>query len=293
MQQLMEYRVRSKISEEELQKKVGRIVTDDDYNILLTGPTRVVLPSGEPLCIYLPKAIDRKMAAHAFPILQTVDGISDSRAYASGSQPAVRVRQHVYRSVPSSIIGSIGPHSGGRYPYCRQTAWTGRNTEQFQELYPLFETIAGFMKEHVQHRYEIQMERVLRTHPHWRIGQTPYTTMTVNNTYPTGVHQDAGDLAEGFSCLMCIRRGNYAGGYLTFPEYRIAVNMQDGDLLLMDAHQWHGNTNIVKLDGDAERISLVLYYRTKMEFCGTAEEEAEKERLTRQKRIPKVSKEQV
>ena len=294
MQEVMEYRIRSKISDEELQNKVGRIITDDDYNILLTGPTKVVRPNGEPLCVYLPKAISQEMCADAFPILKTANGISDTRGLASGSRPTVRLRQQSFRPVPSSIIGYFDPASGGRYPFCRQTAWTGRNTEQFHNLYPLFESIADLMKQHVPHRYQAQMERTIRTHPDWRVGNTPYTTFTVNNTYPTGVHQDNGDLEEGFSCLLCIRRGEYTGGYLSFPEYRIAVNMQDGDLMLMDAsRQWHGNTAIVKQSDDAERVSLVLYYRTKMEFCGSKQEEAEKERLTRMKKIPKPVKGEV
>jgi hypothetical protein len=289
MQELMEYRVRSRISDEELQNKVGRIITDGDYNILLTGPTRVVLPNGEPLCVYLPKAIAPEMCSEVFPILKTANSTTDTRGLASGSESTKRLRKTMYRPVASAIIGYMDPQGGGRYLFCRQTAWTGRNIEQFRSLYPLFETVAGLMKQHVPQRYQVQMERTLRTNPDWRIGNTPYTTMTVNNTYPTGVHQDKGDLQQGFSCLACFRRGEYTGGYLSFPEYRIAVNMQDGDLLLMDAHQWHGNTNIVKMSKDAERISLVLYYRTKVEFCGTAEEEAEKERLSRQKRIPSVS----
>jgi hypothetical protein len=71
---------------------------------------------------------------------------------------------------------------------------------------------------------------------------------------------------------------------LVFPEFRVAVDMHDGDVLLMDAHEWHGNTRIVCACGDepngacavcgAERISIVSYYRSNMVNCGTAEEEA-------------------
>jgi hypothetical protein len=62
--------------------------------------------------------------------------------------------------------------------------------------------------------------------------------------------------------------------------------MKEGDLILMDAHQWHGNVAIERLSDDAERISLVLYYRTNMMFCGTMEAEAEKENYVRSKPIP-------
>ena len=36
MQPLVELRLRSKISDEELADKVGKILTDKDYNVLLT-----------------------------------------------------------------------------------------------------------------------------------------------------------------------------------------------------------------------------------------------------------------
>jgi hypothetical protein len=276
MQELMEYRVRSKVDPKEMEEKIGRLLTDDDYNVLLTGPTRVLLPNGEPLLVYLPGAISPEVTAEHYPVLHPIQSKTSARGYASGSLPTMNNKQSRYRDVKSSIIGSIEPMGGGRYPFCRTTAWTGKNTEEFRSLYPLFSEIGALFKKHVPHRFQTQMERTRRTEADWRIADTPYTTITVNNNYPTGVHTDKGDLEEGFSCLMCIRRGEYTGGRLVFPEYRIATDLNDGDLILMDAHQWHGNTNIVPQNDEAERISLVLYYRTDMMFCGDMEAEAEK-----------------
>jgi hypothetical protein len=287
MQNPMEYRVRSKVSQKEMESKIGHILQDDDYNLLLTGPTRMMLPSGEPLCVYLPGAISEEVCSTAYPILHPIQAKTDARSRASGSLPVKDIKQVRYRNVASSIIGNIEPMGGGRFPFCRTTAWTGRNAEEFRALFPLFETIAGYFSEYVPHRYATQMERTLKTGEEWRIGNTPFTTMTVNNNYPTGVHMDKGDLEEGYSCLMSLRKGSYTGGTLVFPEYRVAVNMQQGDLILMDAHQWHGNTDIVKQSEDAERISLVLYYRTDMMFCGTMEAEAEKENYIRSKPLAK------
>ena len=52
--------------------------------------------------------------------------------------------------------------------------------------------------------------------------------------------------------------------------------MGDRDLLIFDAHQYHGNTKLEMNSADAERISVVSYYRTKMENCDSAGEEYEK-----------------
>jgi hypothetical protein len=202
------------------------------------------------------------------------------------------------KPVMSSILGSF--ESSGFYKFCRLTSWTANELEgRWPELLPVLAAIGGKFAEYVPERYAAQMKAVNDTAPEWVVPGTPFTTITVNNTFPTGVHKDAGDLDAGFSCLAVARRGNYAGGMLTFPEFRIAADMQDGDLMLMDAHQWHGNTRMTcecgrEMDGSveilrgnelsdgpcrgcgAERISLVCYYRTKMAACGTAEEEAVK-----------------
>lgn len=108
--------------------------------------------------------------------------------------------------------------------------------------------------------------------------------MTVNNTYSTGVHKDAGDLPEGFSCLSVLRRGIYDGGVLVFPEFRVGVDLQDGDAIYMDPHEWHGNTQIEKLSPDAERISCVLYYRTRMRECQDPDSELAKAKSVENRR---------
>lgn len=281
--ELVEIRARTRTPKSELDKKVGKIITDKDYNVLLTGPTKVLGPSGQPLAVYLPQAIPEPLKDNHYPQLHKIRDITDGRGMASGSKLYKVNKNNRANRIMSSIIGSFDWHP--RRPYCRTTAWTGNNTEQFRSMYPLFQHIGKMMETYVPDRWANQMSKAKQTDPAWIVEGTPFTTMTVNNTYPTGVHKDKGDLDEGFSCLATWRRGQYSGGYLTFPEWRIAADMQDGDLMLMDAHQWHGNTDLILESEDAERISLVLYYRTEMMACGTLEEEAENERAAKKKSI--------
>ncbi len=272
--ELAEIRVRSKIPKAELDKKIGKILTEADYNIRLTGPTRVCTPDGKPLIVYLPGILSGQAHAEAYDILHTIRGKGSNRKNAGGAGGFMVNNRHMSANVSSNIIGSIDPIAA--VPFCRTTAWTGNNTVAFQSLFPLFETIDATFAEYVPDRYSAQKARANSTHPDWLVGNTVYTTITVNNTFPTGVHTDSGDLDAGFSCLAVWRRGDYAGGHLTFPEWRVSVDLQDGDLMLMDAHHWHGNTALELHSEDAERISLVLYYRTKMISCDTVEEEADK-----------------
>ncbi len=289
---MIEVRVRTRISDEELNEKLGKVVTDDDYNVLITRDARVLTPDGRLLCVFRKRAINEAMTEKHYPVFHSLrDQRTDNRGLASGTERVKRGDQKRTRSaqVASAIIGSFDPSTPR--PYCRLTAWTGVETEQFESLYPFFRAMSDVFGQSVPERHEVQWKRARQTDQAWVIPGTPYTTITVNNTYPTGVHTDKGDLDEGFSCLSCIRRGSYTGGVLVFPRYRVAVDMHDGDMVMMDAHEWHGNTHISPRciacqpgggggckhdDPPAERISVVAYYRTDMLACGTAEQEQRK-----------------
>lgn len=286
---LTELRVRSKISAEALEDRKQKILTERDHDVLLTGPARVMAPSGRPLAVYLPGVLRTQMD-EAYPILHTIRGTTENRGYASGTkQKFTQNNMERAKPVMSSILGAF--ESSGFYKFCRLTSWTAHEMhDRWPQLLPLFQAIAREFQHYVPDRFAAQMRHAGDTAPDWMIEGTPFTTITLNNTYSTGVHQDKGDLDEGFSCLAVARHGDYAGGSLTFPEYRLAADMQDGDLILMDAHAWHGNTEMrcrcaggthVLSSGPcetcgAERISVVCYFRTNMVRCGTADEEAER-----------------
>lgn len=286
---LSELRVRSRLAPEAMEQRKQKVLTDADHDVRLTGPTRVMQPNGKPLCVYLPKAVADDMAA-AYPVLTTIRGLTENRGYASGTGQKFK-QNNLQRAKPvmSSILGAF--EASGFYKYCRLTSWTAQEMEdRWPTLLPLFQTIAGHFQQYVPDRFQAQMKYAGGCAPDWMIDGTPFTTITVNNTYSTGVHQDKGDLDEGFSCLAVARRGEFEGGVLTFPEFRVAVDMQDGDLILMDAHAWHGNTAIrcgcddggrVLSDGPcpdcaAERISVVCYFRTNMVKCGDLPAEQER-----------------
>lgn len=249
-----EIRVRTALTDEQLEPMVGKILTPNEIDLLVSGPTRVLKPDGKLLLEYLPGALAGETLEQSYGTLHELRKFqTDNRGNASGTERhksfegATRTRS---KPVPSAIIGSFDP--GGAYRYCRLTAWSGKEWEKYRGLFPLFQDISKKFAEHVPDRWLAQYERVKGTHPDWIIPGTAFTTITVNNTYPTGVHTDKGDLDEGFSTLSTIRRGDYAGGWLCFPQFRVGVDMQHGDLLLMDAHEWHGNTALELRDPECD-----------------------------------------
>lgn len=296
--QLAELRIRTRTPAEEIEQKLGKNVTPGDWNILLTGPARVLKPDGKPLCIYLPGVMHEALLGEG--IRATLDemgrsGKTGNRGLAGATPSLKRGVQKRSYAVPihSNVMGAVDAMS--IYKFCRTTVWTGAHLDQWKSLFPVFEVIAAYLRELVPDRYEAQLAATRRTNPEWVIPQTPFSTITVNHTYPTGVHMDDGDLEAGFSTLFCVRQGSYAGGQLCFPEYRVAADLQDGDLLLMDAHSWHGNAKITCPCGNtlnapcktcgAGRVSVVTYFRTRLQDCGSAEEELAKARERRELKV--------
>lgn len=183
----------------------------------------------------------------------------------------------------SSTTYGIGVYSGiagwfdryPRIPYGRATIYTRDNPELFARAYPFLQTLAVGFKELLPWRYNNQMKAAETIDHRFRVPKTPFTTLTVNKTFRTAAHRDAGDFTQGLSNLLVLsNNGNYTGGYLIAPEYRIAVNVRPGDLLLINNHEIiHGNTEIVLQDEQAERISLVCYLREGMLSLGSYEYE--------------------
>jgi hypothetical protein len=170
------------------------------------------------------------------------------------------------KSVFSGVAGWYDRYP--RIPYGRATSYTEKHPELFKLAYPFLQSLNRGFKELLPWRWSNQKEAADKLDPRFLVPETVFTTITVNKTFRTACHRDAGDLDSGLSNLLVLGSGEYTGGYLVFPEYRIAVDVRPGDLLLVNNHEIiHGNTPIVLSNPDdpsCERISVVCYFREKM-----------------------------
>lgn len=114
------------------------------------------------------------------------------------------------------------------------------------------------------------------TNKNYIISDTSFTTVTINKDFQTAVHKDVGDLKQGFGNLSCYKTNGCKGGYFVLPQWRIAFDLDNCDLLLVDVHQWHGNTPITKESEEDERISFVMYHRENTIKCLSPSKELER-----------------
>ena len=162
-----------------------------------------------------------------------------------------------------------------RIPYGRATAYTQNHFDKFKLSFPFLQTLDKGFSELLPVRHAAQRAAADKIDPAFLVPGTVFTTVTVNKTFRTAAHRDAGDFSDGLSNLLVLsNNGNYSGGYLILPEVRVAINIRPGDLLLINNHEYiHGNTPMVMHDEEAERISLVCYLREKMLELGSKEYE--------------------
>lgn len=173
-------------------------------------------------------------------------------------------QSHYGNKVFSGVAGFYDRYP--RIPYGRATAYTENNSEKWKLSFPYLQKLSAAYKELIPIKWNNQNAAVQSIDPEFVVPGTVFTTITVNKTFRTAAHRDAGDLTTGFSNLCVITNGKkFSGGYLIFPEYSVAINIRPGDLLLVNNHEGiHGNTPIVLEEEGAERISLVCYFREGM-----------------------------
>jgi len=272
---------------------LGKFFDRSHYDTVVQGEsTRVLRPDGSQLIVLLKDAVPLDACRVAYANLRDAAALTTNRSTAAGpveylhnkvrhshatvrrikKDGSVSRTNHAGVSVRSGIVGAFDGTSA-RYPYCRLTSYTAQHMGRFRACGPYFSAVARAFEEGAPERYAAQMEAVAATHPAWIIEDTPWTTVTVNRNFRTAGHRDAGDLAEGFGCLTVHKRGKFTGGLLVFPAYRIAVDWEEGDVLLADVHEVHGNTEFKGTPGKFERLTCVFYFRAKMVHCDSPEAE--------------------
>jgi hypothetical protein len=193
------------------------------------------------------------------------------------------------RTVFSGVAGWFDRYP--RIPYGRPTSYTEKHFDLFKKSYPFLQTLNNGFKELMPWRWSNQKAAVDKIDSKFVVPETVFTTITVNKGFRTACHRDAGDLDEGLSNLLVLAKGDFEGGYLVFPEYRVAVNPRPGDLLLVNNHEIiHGNTEIKPKDKNSHRISLVCYFREKMLDLKSYEYESLRRQYVDERRLNKDHK---
>lgn len=285
-------------SDAEIDKLKGTHLGEDSYETLITSDVDVYSPEGELLLKFRKGAIPVELAKlgsdHLQPFVRLTEargvaaGISKKRTRSDGSKTNTTTNPHV----ETGAAGYMDQNAMVRY--CRQTALTWEYFRDFQGSLPFIHHVDRLYELLCPEPYARQKAIHNGTNRNYVIEGTTFTTVTVNRNFKTAVHKDSGDFPQGFGNLTVYREGNWSGSYFCLPEFKVAVDMQNGDMLFVDVHRWHGNTpyinfnpaptpfsnaannplkDMYKPGGTDLRMSFVMYYREFMIACKQPKDE--------------------
>ena len=149
---------------------------------------------------------------------------------------------------------------------CRKTSFTRKNIDMWINALPFIQRCSELYKQHGGKYFLSQKKHYNRISKELKIPNSVFTTITVNYNWRTACHKDSGDFSDGLGNLI-VTGQNFKGCFLGFPQFKICIEVKPGDLLLMDVHQWHCNTELFYTKPDGFRMSYVMYIRKNMYKC--------------------------
>lgn len=161
------------------------------------------------------------------------------------------LRQVFCNPVRSYVAGYTVSRFGNRANVAKLTK---RYPDRWADSLPFFHEIDRALARIMPGAHGRMVKRAA-SHPAWRITDA-LSTVAINVNYASHYHRDTGDFKDGVSTLSVV--GDFGGGLLVFPEHRVAVDIQPGDILFMRAHvDVHGNTPVTR----GKRVSFVTYLK--------------------------------
>lgn len=274
---MITYNLPLQMQPEQSAKLFTKFLDDSHYDILITNDADGYDTRGNLLFKFRKNVIPFDLLKKGAESFEPSIELTESRGGASGSSHK-RIRKDGTVSnttVGNKVLsGSVGyMDSSAMIRYCRKTAFARRYFEEFEAGVPLVEFVDNKYKELCPEHYARQIAISKGTNQNYRIKDTSFTTVTVNKNFRTAVHKDSGDFSEGFGNLVVYREGHYDGGYFVLPEYKVAIDLQNTDILFVDVHKWHANTEFTNCSPDWKRISFVMYYREYMYKCKAPKDE--------------------
>lgn len=307
-----------KYSEEELDELKGKYIDDSYYDELITEDCDCYREDGSILFKFRKHLADDNECDIAFLAFKNLAKSTHSRGASAGpidpnsvywkKRPIIKLnkpggwsahhynvhgqktKMKIQNEVASNIVGYWSEtHQMKMDKPCRLSHYSRQHFLKVEDGTPYIQKISDSYKKLHPDWYKKQMEQAM-IQPDMVVGDTPFSTITINRNFRTGVHKDAGDY--GFGNLSTLEYGHYHGGYFVIPKYRIAIDMRNGDHLCVDVHEYHANTEMYETDEDKilndklpdifkdnlevgvlglnnryARVSLVCYLRGELKNC--------------------------
>ena len=202
---------------------------------------------------------------------KTEEKLTDKDNYVSVKYKSAKTGQISKRAYSNPARSSaLGFFDKAGPLHCREVGWSLNNSEKQKKILPLVNEISQQYKDKCFDYWKKQKIQSDKS-PSYILGNSVFSTLTINYDFRTACHKDTGDFKEGLSTLTVIEElpDNYVGFYTGLPEYKICFDIREGDLLLFNAHEYHCNTEgIAKSNKLGMDTLLVSQANESKSYCG-------------------------
>lgn len=241
---------------------------------LVDRDLRVVTQEGKFIATFIKGQVPLQLQQTAEPYLKRAHGDFGNRGSVVGKGAMMpRIRKDgtlsARRAVPRDVRRLLGktdqigwfdrhdPKVG--VVVCRQSRWSLDEPEVLATALPLVEWVDYLFSLHCPKEYAAQLAAVESIAAAFRMSGG-WANLTVNVNARTAVHKDKGGVRGGTAALLA--SGTFDGGHLLLPRYKLAFDVREGDVLIFDPHEPHGNAPV-----SGERLSVVIYARERLSEC--------------------------
>lgn len=146
--------------------------------------------------------------------------------------------------------------------------WSRKYKKESAVLYEYAALVDALYKQEMEDTRAAHLEACKKNLPRdFLLRGSPWTNGIVNKTNSLVLHYDTGTY-PGAATGTIVLRGGVTGGFLVFPELRLAVECQDGSRTVFDGGLLlHGVTKMAPVEEDAYRYSVVYYTMTALDVA--------------------------
>jgi hypothetical protein len=257
----------------------GKRPTSADYDLMVESPVSIRDPNGNIVAIIVNEATRGTKAAYdiwkdyTYPSKARMTAVTGETSYVKkldgSTSKTTQLPPHL--APLSSIYGYMD--RAARTPYARACMFNRDHPDRWKLVQPFVNSVNDVFRQHAPEKYAIQKAVAEEIPKDWVIGNTAFTTITVNVSVSLTYHRDANDLKEGLGVMSHLALGTYSGGELVIPRFRVALKLKHRDIVLFDVGQDHGVMPISGAWGRFTRMTCVHYLRENLLRCGDAEYE--------------------
>jgi hypothetical protein len=240
---------------------------------MICDSAKVFTPHGGVCAVYIRDGLPQSLYEAAFDGWKSIKELPINRPAAVGVHSLLRVNKDktlgkfsvVGGPVREELMergtayGLLGYRMTASGQSCERTPLSKKCPQMLDSNRSLIELVNKFHKQQARSFYDMQRFEVKKATV-GRLWHTIYTTIYLARNFRTAYHFDRENLLGAMTALIAM--GDFEGGELVLPRWRIAFTLRPGDLLFFNPQQLHGNLPI-----KGERVSAAFYCLKNIANC--------------------------